>query len=69
MISYKTTTIIIIIIIIIIRIINDEINKVNLRRTCQQSLSKSLMAVGTKDLLNFSVLQRSEMSLSLQLLL
>ena len=29
----------------------------NLRRTCQQSLLKSLMAVGTKDLLNLSVLQ------------
>ena len=34
---------------------------------CQQSLLKSLIAVGTKDLLNISVLQRSEMSLSLQL--
>ena len=35
--------------------INDEIN--NLRTTYQQSLLKSLMAVGTKDLLNLSVLQ------------
>ena len=50
-------------------IINNEINKINLRRKCQQSLLKSLMAVRTKDLLNLSVLQRSEMSLSLQLLL
>jgi len=48
---------------------NDEISQINLRRTCQQSLLKSLMVVGTKDLLNLSVLQRSEMSLSLQLLL
>ena len=38
-------------------IINDEINQINLGRICQQSLLKSLMAVGTKDLLNLSVLQ------------
>ena len=52
-----TIIIIITITIIMIIIINDEINKLNLRRTCQQSLLKSLMAVGTKDLLNLSVLQ------------
>ena len=40
-----------------------------MRKTCQQSLLKSLMAVGTKDLLKLSVLQRIEMSLLLQLLL
>ena len=40
-----------------------------MRQTCQQSLLKSLMAVRTKDLLNLSVLQHSDMSLSLQLLL
>jgi len=42
-----TIIIIITITIIMIIIINDEINKLNLRRTCQQSLLKSLMAVGT----------------------
>ena len=36
---------------------NESINWLKLRKTCQQSLLKSLMAVGTKDLLNLSVLR------------